>query len=255
MTTPERHILVCDDRGSHRLESAAGTYLLGGFTAPETQSSHIVVTWNNIKRRLCGSDAVELKWRDFFADPTVESNPLHLYPSQLTRRTEAILALHELFSQTAIIPLIARTHKPTASDSVYLTRISSRGNRILDEQPLFTALIGLFANYLHEVRASSGVVWHDRLGSENEHKGRQEEFAALLHYAASPANSVLAPQYRERIEKIEPQLHFFDSATTPVIQVADFVTGPMWAASEGDSVFLQAFPQYYLRHHLLNLAP
>ena len=53
------------------------------------------------------------------------------------------------------------------------------------------------------------------------------------------------PENQLLIKRISSKLKFLDSKNNSLIQVADFMSGVIWAASEGDERFLiEAFSKY-----------
>jgi hypothetical protein len=93
-------------------------------------------------------------------------------------------------------------------------------------------VIGQFALFLKE-HDSRGTIWFDQFGSREEEARRQADWVRLRDgdWSLNPENQVV-------LQRIAPALKFFDSQTEPLVQIADFVSGVIWAASEGDDEFL-----------------
>ena len=97
---------------------------------------------------------------------------------------------------------------------------------------LWPALFSQFAFFLDR-RDASGEVWWDQLGSRKEESRWQAEWDALR----SPTKA-RSPADQRAISRVSQCLRFFSSTAEPLVQVADFVSGVTFAASEGDESFL-----------------
>jgi hypothetical protein len=89
---------------------------------------------------------------------------------------------------------------------------------------------------------ATGEIWFDKLGSPTEEARRQIEWERLRNgdWKVEPKNN------QERLHRIAPALRFLDSKTEPLVQIADFVSGVIWAASEGEDEFLlKTFDKYF----------
>ena len=76
-----------------------------------------------------------------------------------------------------------------------------------------------------------GEIWLDQLGSKKEQERKQDSWSKLR-------NNNPNFQHSELIKKINQRILFFDSKNEPIIQIADFISGAIWAASEGEEKYL-----------------
>jgi hypothetical protein len=51
--------------------------------------------------------------------------------------------------------------------------------------------------------------------------------------------------FRDSLKRIAEPIAFLDSAHEPMVQIADFVSGVIWAAAEGDEAFLLLYLRDY----------
>lgn len=245
------YILVCDERGTTRWPSNSKTWALGGFIIEAAKQDILSATWASIKRELCGTENVELKWSDFFAGKHQEriNNPL-VAQDENQWRIQAKWALAQIFSLTEVIPIALYVRKDRASEASFKTK--DDGNQVLDTDVCWVGIFGQFAIFLGKQRAI-GEVWFDQLGSRKEEARKQTSWQSLRD-GECPVN----PQYQALLKNIRPKLLFLDSKKEPLVQLADFVSGVVWAASEGDEeFFLQEIEQYTDRNgrtfRLLNI--
>ena len=231
-------ILACDERGTTSLSSNSRTYTLGGFAADRGIRKQLVETWNQIKVALCGSKDVELKWNHFFPGHHQEkrNNPLQSSdPDEW--RDQALWALNELFEQAQIFPITTVIQKGNIKSDFFLDK-----NQRLDVYQIFAATIGQFSLYLRERNCALGEIWFDQLGSKKEEDRWQNNFTDFRN---SLQKSPLPEENRKLVMRIDPKIKFIDSSSEPFIQVADFVSGAIWATSEGDHwFFLQLLEKY-----------
>ena len=236
-------VLSCDDRGTTSPSSGSGTFTVGGFASFRKDHTPLVRAWSRVKHELCGSDEVELKWSHFFPGHHQDSlsNPLtSTGPSEW--RVQALWALEELFRNTSTFPISTIVPKERLGPSL-LTK-TPKGNDVIDVGLVFAATLGQFALYLKEKRVSAGEVWFDNLGSAIEQQRFQD---GLTTFFDSLSSTVVPSRKVELVRRVDPAIRFMDSVTEPVIQIADFVSGVIWAAAEGDSWFLSKL--------LVNYAP
>jgi len=225
------YILACDERGTSRWPSNSKTWSLGGFVIDEKNQSELITTWTDVKWELCGNENVELKWSHFFRGRHQErgDNPLIAQDGDQWR-TQAKWALKKIFTSTDLIPIALYVRKDRAAEATF--EIKEAGRRILDIDIIWVGILGQFAVFLASERAI-GEVWFDRLGSRKEEERKQASWQNLRD-GERPFN----PQNQAMLKNIKPELLFFDSQKEPIIQIADFVSGIVWAASEGDEEFL-----------------
>lgn len=231
MKMQQRYILVCDERGTIRWPSRTKTWALGGFIIPWEKQGRLISVWNAIKLRLCGDKTVELKWSHFFEGKHQErmTNPL-LSNNPQEWRKQAKWALSTLFTMKDVLPLTSYVRKDVVSDDAF--KITKSGKKILNIDVLWVTITGQFALFLKE-HNGIGEIWFDQLGSRSEEARKVESWKNLLE-----ATQALNPRYQEWVQRISPNLKFFDSRVEPLVQVADFVSGVIWAASEEDEEFL-----------------
>lgn len=240
---PTKWIFICDDRGTTHWPSRTKTWALGGIVIDSRRQQAVVCAWNSIKRELCGDSSCELKWSHFFPGPHQErsTNPL-ISDDPPEWREQASWAIARLFEVPGTVPLAAYIPKDEASDAAFkkADALSEKEHRLLDIETLFVGPIGQFALFLME-HGGKGEIWFDRLGSEAEERRRQNSWQQLRD-----GKWKVNPQNQKILKRISRQLKFLDSRTNPLVQVADFLSGPIWAASEGDEVFLlQALSKYF----------
>jgi len=238
MCLPRKYILTCDERGTTRWPSRTKTWALGGFIIESRKRQAIVSTWGNVKRELCGNQHCELKWSHFFPGHHQDraDNPL-LSSDPREWREQAKWALSELFSATNVLPVTTVVRKDRASDLAFI--ITEDGRKVLDIETLWVGVLAQFALLLKEHNAR-GEIWFDQLGSREEEARKQASWEQLRDgpWPVKPENQAL-------MRRIAPTLRFPDSRTEPLVQIADFVSGVIWAASEGDEEFLLSFLNEY----------
>ena len=152
-------------------------------------------------------------------------------------REQALWALNELFEQAQIFPITTVIQKNKITTDSLLDE-----NQRLSVYQIFAATVGQFALYLRERNCVEGEIWFDKLGSAKEEERWQSNFTDFQN---SLQNSPLPEANRKLVMRIDPTIKFIDSASEPFIQVADFVSGAIWATSEGDHwFFLQLLEKY-----------
>lgn len=243
--TPKNYILVCDERGTTRWPSKSKTWALGGFTLDATKQKKVEFIWNDIKTSLCGDASCELKWMHFFPGHHQEKgdNPL-ISNNPSIWRDQASWAIDQIFEIPGIVPASMYVRKDKASEYLFKKNdlATNKRYKILDIDIIHTGVFGQFALFLKNNQAT-GEIWFDKLGSAAEEKRRQESWAQLLciEWKVNPEN-------QQVLKRISPQLKFLDSSTNPLVQVADFISGVIWAASEGDDKFLYNALEKYFPH-------
>jgi hypothetical protein len=245
-----KYILVCDERGTTRWPSPSKTWVLGGFVIELRNQKILTSAWEKIKQQLCGDKSYELKWSHFFPGLHQDrvDNPLLSKDPQEWRR-QAVWAISELFSATELLPINTCVRKDRASDDSFLTR---NGRKVLDINILWVSVLAQFAIFLQQCNAR-GEVWFDQLGSRQEESRKQANWDQLRN---DPWPG--AAEHQAIARRIAPTLRFFDSRTEPLVQIADFISGVIWAASEGDEEFLlnslkEYFPMGPRSFSLINL--
>lgn len=227
----KHYILACDERGTTRWPSPTNTWALGGLIFQQSERKKLVSIWNRIKVELCREENVELKWSHFFPGQHQErmDNPL-IEDDPEKWRTQAVWALEELFNNTQALPLTTYVRKSEASGDAFLT--TQDGRKVLDIGVIWVGILGQFALFLKDKR-STGEIWFDNLGSEKEQTRKQKEWSRLRdgEWPVNPENQLL-------LKPIASEFSFFDSKTEPIVQIADFISGVTFAASEGDDIFL-----------------
>jgi len=227
-----RHfILACDERGTTRWPSPTNTWALGGLIFEKEEHQRLVGIWSDIKIKLCGDANLELKWSHFFPGKHQGkmNNPL-LSEDPQEWRNQALWALNELFKKTNALPLTTYVRKDKSTDDVF--RITPDNRKVLNIGVIWVGVLGQFALFLKE-KNSTGEIWFDNLGSENEQDRKQQEWLRLRD-GDWPVN----PEYQLLLKPIASEFRFVDSKDEPIIQIADFISGITWAASEGDEFFL-----------------
>lgn len=234
-------VLACDDRGTLSPSSGSKTYAIGGFACTLKQHISLIQSWNIVKHELCGTSDVELKWSHFFLGQHQDksSNPLVSKDSSVWR-DQAIWALREIFSNSTAFPITTIVRKEKLG-----TRLLSKtpkGKNVIDIGLVFAAVLGQFALYLGQNNVSKGEVWFDNLGSFVEQVRFQDSITAFyesLDSAAIPIKNI------DLSKRINPRIRFLNSADSEIIQLADFVSGVIWAAAEGDVWFLSKLLEEY----------
>ncbi len=233
------YIFAVDERGVTRWPSRTNTYAIGGFVVQREKLQEAIVAWLDIKYELCGDRNCELKWSHFFDGPHQRRtvNPLSAKSPDLWRE-QAEWALQELFSAAHIFPITALTIKNEASSALFKTLAD--GRQIIDSGLLWESVVSQFALYLEEHKGH-GEIWVDHLGSPKEENRRQ---IALQHIQNMPWQ--IKPENQRLYQVINPVLKFFNSSDQPAIQLADFVSGVIWAAAEGDEHFFHLLMDKYV---------
>lgn len=230
-----KYLLVCDDRGSKSWKSASRIYTLGGFAMAETNRKGLIDVWEDIKYQLCGSCDVELKWSHFFSGRHQNTSENPLQETDPTKWSDlALSALETLFDRANIFPITCIVRKdPTQPES--MSEQTRKGVLVLDLKMPLSVLLLQFAWYVGENHGVVGEIWCDQLGSRKEEAHLQGEFTAAITDFTAPR-----PDDQQLIERVNPTIRFLNSKDEPLIQVADFVSGVIWAAAEGDEQYLAA---------------
>ncbi len=212
---------------------------MGGLIVEQTMIPRVALVWQDIKERLCGEKDVELKWSHFFAGPHQDriTNPLKSSSPNEWRR-QVLWALEALFVNASLVPITTVVRKDKAANAMFID-IREDGIGILDINTLWLGVIAQFAMFLEHKKAY-GEIWLDQLGSRKEEARRQSDWHRLRD-----EEGVVDVSYQRSLRRILPTLKFFDSEAEPMIQVADFVSGVLWAAAEGDEEFLLSFFKEY----------
>jgi hypothetical protein len=192
---------------------------------------------------LCGNSSCELKWSHFFAGrhQDRETNPLILDDPEEWRE-QASWAIGKLFEVPGVVSVNTYIRKDEAADAVFkkADEMPEKGYRVLDIDTLVVGVIGQFVLFLMERRAK-GEIWFDKLGSQTEEQRRQDSWQQLRD-----GEWKVKPENQKLLKRISPKIKFLDSEKNSLVQVADFISGVIWAASEGDEVFLlQALSKYF----------
>lgn len=244
------YIFACDEHGDRGWPRGSKKLVFGGFIIKSRKKKKLVSKWNKTKLHLCGSQKCELKWSHFFPsflrgkvnNPLVSNDPQEL-------REQAKWALSELFSSSEIIPVNTIVHKDKASN--YVFEIMG-GRKVVDTKTLWNGPLIQFALFLKEHR-TKGEIWHDQLGSRREEVHRQAAWEQLQN-DPWPVN----PENQSILWRIAPRIRFFDSKREPLVQVADFISGVIYAASIGDEEFVisswdEFFPEGSQTYKLLHV--
>lgn len=231
-------ILACDERGTTSLTSSSRTYAIGGFAADERMRDQLIASWNRVKIELCGKSDVELKWSHFFSGhhQTKSNNPL-LSKNPEEWREQALWALHKLFSQAKLFPITTVVQKDKLASDFFLDE-----KQRIDVFQVFSTTVSQFSRYLKENNRMRGEIWFDQLGSRKEEERWQGYFTAFRNAIQKAPPSV---KHRKIVMRIKPEIKFYNSATEPFIQLADFVSGVIWATSEGDDLFFSQLLEKY----------
>jgi hypothetical protein len=224
-------ILACDERGTRRWPSRTKTWIIGGYIVESRRRHELASRWGAVKVRLCGKQYVELKWSHFFTgrhqDP--ESNPL-LSSDTREWREQAKWAVSELVTGSDLVPTATVVRKERASDNAFVT--AETGKRLLDTETFWVGVLGQIALFL-EVKRAVGRVWFDQLGRRPEESGKRASWQQLRD-----GEWTIEPRHQRMLQRVGKELRLMDSAKEPLVQVADFVSGVIRAAAEGDDEFL-----------------
>lgn len=240
---PPTYIMACDERGTTRWPSRTKTWALGGFIIDSRRQEVIVSAWETIKHQLCGDPHCELKWSHFFVGDHQDriTSPL-LSTDPREWQTQVMWAIDKLFEVPGAVPITTYIRKDEASDAVFKKpdATNAKQYRVLDVETIYVGVVGQFALFLRE-RQATGEIWFDRLGSRAEERRRQDSWQQLRD-----GEWKVTPENQKLLKKISPQIKFLDSQMSPVVQIADFISGVIWAASEGEEIFLrQALDKYF----------
>jgi hypothetical protein len=234
------YIMACDERGTTRWPSRSKTWAMGGLIVSSSKRSVVVSSWESIKEELCGNRECELKWSHFFSGShqNRSHNPL-LSNDPREWRQQAKWALSELFGSSKIVPVTTVVRKDKADNAMFMDERED-GIQILDINTLWVGVIGQYAIFLKQ-HDSLGEIWFDQLGSRKEEAQKQAAWEKLRNKKWPIESS-----HQETLLRISSELKFFDSKVEPLVQIADFVSGVLWAAAEGDEGFLlNVFKQYF----------
>ena len=237
------HLMICDDRGTRRWPSNSKTWCIGGYIIPYWRAGQLIRTWKSVKDELTSDPSSELKWSHFFAGPHQDraENPLDSDDPSIWRQ-QAMWALDQLVGGGGLIPVNTRVRKDRASDELFRDfwdESEGENYRVLDIDTLWVPILGSLALYLRQTR-SVAEVWFDQMGSQKEQERRQKSWLNMRdgEWKVKPENQLL-------LKSISPEFRFFDSRHSELVQVADMISGVIWAASEEDEEFLQRILQDY----------
>jgi len=239
----DRYLFVADEMGSPGISpSTSNTFVFGGVVFKESDLGKVIDAWRRIEIEMCGCENVELKWKHFFVD---EHDPKFTIPlkvkNQTGRRQLAALALKYLFHHAPLLPLIALARKDKATNAFKVK--SKKGKDKIDYDTMWLGPIGMFASFL-TLKAAKGRMCFDKLNKKQEEE-RQAWWSRHL-------NKIEEGEYSDKILKsfqklltIDEEINFLDSEKNEIIQVAEFVSGVIWRAGEGDESFLVEFENEY----------
>jgi hypothetical protein len=232
------YILACDEHGTTRWPSPVKTWTLGGLVVDSRRQRKLASAWSTVKVNLCGTDLCELKWAHFFPGPHQQrsSNPLKARDPEEWRR-QATWALGRLLRVSSVEPFATYVRKDRASATVF--RITPDGRQVLQTDIFWVGVLGQFATFLQQRRAK-GEVWFDQLGSRKEEARWQASWDHMRD-----GEWPLPEEHRAALRRISPELLFLDSRVEPLVQVADFISGIVRAASEGDEEFILRYLHRY----------
>lgn len=247
-----QYILVCDERGTRNWPSSSSTWAFGGYITNTSSLNKLLEIWGKIKIELCGQENVELKWSHFFPGTHQNGdNPL-LVSNPDERRNLLLWGLGQLCSIDIFTPITVVCRKNRIKNSNYDTYFekSKKGTLLLRDQLLKTGVIALFALYLNEVKGI-GELWYDKLGSRQEEFRVQNSWDSTLSSEQYKKNF---PEHHQMLQRINSKIKFLDSSKETSVQLADFLSGVIWAASEGDEEFLTRYESTYAYSPILKKA-
>ncbi len=237
------YLLVCDDRGTRRWPSKSKTWCIGGYVIPYWKANQLIKTWKRVKSELTSDSSAELKWSHFFAGAHQEGseNPL-VSKDPSAWRKQAKWALDKLTGVPGLVPMNALVRKDEASNELFVDfwdESEHNNYRVLDADTLWVPILASLALFLRQKR-SIAEVWFDRMGSQAEEKRHQDSWQELRNgeWKVNPENQKL-------LKAISPELRFFDSRRSNLVQVADMISGVIWVASEEDEEFLRHILEKY----------
>ena len=229
------HLLVYDEHGNVNWKSSS-PFSIGGFAIARTQVHDLIMCWTAIKNKLCGSNDVELKWRHFFDQ--AEQSPLLKYHNA---RLQADYALRHLFDVGAMFPISTLIQKERV-DTDFYSRVTKKGRKVVNTMLITAGILGQFALYLQEHHSEGGSIISDKLGSQREESRLQNDIARILEEAKG-----IRSNSNRLLDKINPSVSFCDSKEEPLVEIADFVSGPIWSAAQGDDYFFLNHLSHFLR--------
>ena len=248
-----KYILACDERGTRNWPSSTSTWAFGGYIVKKTKLKELYVTWEKIKKSLCGTSEVELKWSHFFPGGHQNKNDNPLLSNEVRiRREELFSALDTICSLDTFTPVtvISRKNRIEKKEYECFFEESKKGNLLLKDEFLKVGIFGLFALFLNQV-TGKGEIWMDKLGSEKEQSRLQESWVQLRNNQIQKNNN---PNYFKMTQRINENIKFLDSSKEQAIQIADFISGVIWAAAEGDELFLARYEKTYAHSSILGKA-
>lgn len=241
----DRYLFVADEIGTPGISPViSNTFVFGGYVVNENEVQKALEAWWKIKLEICGRKNVELKWKHFFVD---EHDPKFSIPLKVKnkagRRQLASLALKDLFNKSPLLPLIAIARKDRATDALIVK--SRKGKDKIDYDKMWFGPIGMFGTFLH-LKKAKGKMYFDHL-SPNQEKERQESWSNQLQKIREREIPEELYQNLQKLLCIDERITFLDSQKYEIIQIAEFISGVIWNASEGDEEFLANFEKEYGR--------
>lgn len=245
-----KYILACDERGTMYLNSSRNIRCFGGFIFPLIQENHLIKQWKLVKQALCNSENVELKWSHFFSGPHLrKGNPLPDEDEDF-RKLLAVVALKKLFTECDYLSMINVVVKKKEAFEKYgelFYTLQDDGRYRLKKVVFYGGVLTSFIRYIYQTNGT-GEIWMDQLGSRSEEEKVQEHWENIRENQGTKNKH---PELYEAQLKIEPKIKFFDSSQSEIIQLADFVMGPISAAGDGDEFFFQKLHEYYTYDEVL----
>jgi hypothetical protein len=241
----DRYLFVADEIGTPGISPViSNTFVFGGYVVKENEIQKALDAWRKIKLEMCGRKQVELKWKHFFVD---EHDPKFTIPlkvkNKADRRQLASLALKYLFNQAPLLPLVAIVSKDRATNAFIVK--SKKGKDKIDYDIMWVGPIGMFATFL-TLKKAQGKLCFDQL-SPNQEKDRQDSWSNQLHMIRVRE---VPQKFFENLQKlltIDERITFLDSKKNEIIQIAEFISGVIWNAGEGDEEFLVEFESEFGR--------
>lgn len=239
-----KYILACDERGTMYLDSSRNVRCFGGFIFPLVKENHLVQQWKLVKQALCNSENVELKWSHFFSGPHLRKGSPLPDKDEDIRRLLAVVALKKLFDECdyiTMINVVVRKEEAFKRHKDHYYTLQDNGRYRLIEAPFYGGVLTTFTRYIYQSNGS-GEIWMDQLGSRSEEEKVQEYWKNTRENQGTRDRH---PKLSEAQLRIEPKIKFFNSKQSEIIQLADFLMGPISAAGDGDEFFFQRLYEYY----------
>ena len=233
-------LFAFDERGTKSYNPEKDDYFIyGGYGIRTSKINQLKENWQRCKIGLCGSSKIELKWRDFF------SKKANIYLSEELRNdTQNGAIIYNFFYDRRIppnylFPINLIIHKSQIQEYGYIE--ASTGNLKLNVDTLYMVLFGLINRLMLEEKDNVKSIIFDFLSSDKENQKRIDDYHRILKKMKADGKWKV---------KLPQEIRFHDSSISDLIQIADFMSGPIYSKFKyGENFLFDTFVNFYVREN------